>query len=143
MFTYGLLHGVRIGLLSEEEYGELADRAFQTLLDDFVTENEENGTLNFEGTVEVGSLSSNGTYEVSIISIFRGDKRTSLTGECFGSTTSASPLSRTTTEEAARFCWLRRSGSCGIRNEGDGDELRFDPGVPLVEVERQDVGKGN
>lgn len=58
MFTYGLL--------GEEEYRGLADRAFQSLVDDFVTENEADDALNLEGTVEVGSLSSNGTYNVSL-----------------------------------------------------------------------------
>lgn len=64
MFVYGLLHGIRVGLLPEDEYGELAEKSFQAMIEGFVTENED-GTLNFEETVEVGSLSSNGTYEVS------------------------------------------------------------------------------
>lgn len=73
MFTYGLLHGIRTGLITEADYGELADRAYQTMIDKFVTDNDD-GTLNFIETVEVGSLSSNGTYEVRYSHLsFRGD----------------------------------------------------------------------
>ncbi|KAL6868702.1 hypothetical protein ACO1O0_000018 [Amphichorda felina] len=64
MFVYGLLHGIKTGLISESEYGELGDKAFQAMIESVVSGNED-GTLNFEETVEVGSLSSNGTYEVS------------------------------------------------------------------------------
>lgn len=65
MFVYGLMHGIRTGLLEEEEYGQVADESWEYLMDEFVTKNDD-GTLNFIKTVEVGSLSSNGTYEVSI-----------------------------------------------------------------------------
>ncbi|KFH46269.1 hypothetical protein ACRE_029490 [Hapsidospora chrysogenum ATCC 11550] len=132
-------------LVARHDIGDPADRAFRSLVDGFVTENECVGTLSFEGTVEVGLLSSNGTYEVSLVSVFRGDKRIPPTDGDSGSTASASRLSRTTTEEAA--CGVSvccdRVGSSGIRNEGDGDEQRFDSGMPLVEVERRDVGQVN
>lgn len=64
MFTYGLLAGVREGWLDEAEFLGPASRAYEGLIDDFVTENA-NGTLTFEGTVQVGSLGSNATFEVS------------------------------------------------------------------------------
>lgn len=62
MFTYGLLHGIRTGLLTEEEYGSVATESYEELIAKFVTDNDD-GTINFIETVEVGSLSSNGTYE--------------------------------------------------------------------------------
>lgn len=65
MFTYGWLAGLREGWLDEKEYLGPATRAYQHLIDDFVTENK-NGTLTWEGTVQVGSLGSNATFEVSL-----------------------------------------------------------------------------
>ena len=64
MFVYELLHGMRTGLLPEAEYGELADRSFWAMMESFVSDKKD-GTLDLEETVEIGSLSSIGTYEVS------------------------------------------------------------------------------
>lgn len=64
MFTYGLLRGVRTGLIDAATYLEPAKKAYQALVDDFVVENDD-GTLDWEGTVLVGSLNSNATFEVS------------------------------------------------------------------------------
>jgi rhamnogalacturonyl hydrolase YesR len=64
MFTYGWLAGLREGWLDEAEYAGPATKAYEHLIEDFVTENA-NGTLTWEGTVEVGSLGSNATFEVS------------------------------------------------------------------------------
>jgi hypothetical protein len=50
--------------LDEAEYSVAATNAYKHLINDFVTENA-NGTLTWEGTVEVGSLGSNATFEVS------------------------------------------------------------------------------
>jgi rhamnogalacturonyl hydrolase YesR len=61
MFTYAYLKGIRLGLL-EEEYRETAVKAWDLLLDEFV-QYETNGTLSFTGTVSVGSLSGNASYE--------------------------------------------------------------------------------
>jgi rhamnogalacturonyl hydrolase YesR len=61
MFVYGFLKGVRTGLL-EEGYRTPASKAYELCLEKFVSKHE-NGTLSWEGTVEVGSLSSNGSYE--------------------------------------------------------------------------------
>ncbi|KAH9900450.1 cell wall glycosyl hydrolase YteR [Xylariomycetidae sp. FL2044] len=65
MFTLGFLRGIRAGLLDEAAYLAPAQRAYDLLLERFVVENDD-GTLNWEGTVEVGSLSSNGSYEYYI-----------------------------------------------------------------------------
>jgi len=64
MFTYGLLAGLREGWLDEAEYSVPAANAYKHLIDDFVTENA-NGTLTWEGTVEVGSLGSDASFKVS------------------------------------------------------------------------------
>ncbi|KAI1397350.1 glycoside hydrolase family 105 protein [Hypoxylon fuscum] len=75
MFTFGWLKGIGMGLISREEYLEPAQRAYQGLVDRFVSVND-NGTLNWEGTVQVGSLGSNATYEYYIsIPIVENDHR--------------------------------------------------------------------
>ncbi|KAF1939542.1 glycosyl hydrolase-like protein family 88 [Clathrospora elynae] len=61
MFTYAYLKGIRLGLL-EKEYRETAGKAWDLMLDEFV-QYEKNGTLSFTGTVSVGSLSGNASYE--------------------------------------------------------------------------------
>lgn len=63
MFTYGLLAGLREGWLDEAEYAVPAANAYKALIDDFVVENA-NGTLTWEGTVEVGSLGSDASFKV-------------------------------------------------------------------------------
>ncbi|KAL7626461.1 hypothetical protein AAE478_003233 [Parahypoxylon ruwenzoriense] len=65
MFTYGLLKGVNIDLLPAQEYLGLSQKAYRGLTERFVKGNED-GTLNWTGTVQVGSLGSNGTYEASL-----------------------------------------------------------------------------
>ena len=69
MFTYGWLKGINEGLLVDE-YLEVARKAYKAMIDLFVTENDD-GTLNWEGTVEVGSLGSNATFEVGLTSPVR------------------------------------------------------------------------
>ncbi|OTB07257.1 glycoside hydrolase family 105 protein [Hypoxylon sp. CI-4A] len=65
MFTFGWLKGIRLGFIDAEEYLEPALNAYHGLTERFVEANDD-GTLNWEGTVEVGSLNSNGTYEYYI-----------------------------------------------------------------------------
>ncbi|KAI1457801.1 glycoside hydrolase family 105 protein [Annulohypoxylon moriforme] len=65
MFAFGWLKGIRLGLIASDDYLEPALRAYHGLTERFVTVND-NGTLNWEGTVEVGSLGSNATYEYYI-----------------------------------------------------------------------------
>ncbi|KAF2739832.1 glycosyl hydrolase-like protein family 88 [Polyplosphaeria fusca] len=64
MFAYGYLKGARTGLL-ESGYRETAKKAYGLLVDRFV-KREENGTLSWEGTVLVGSLDKNASYEYYI-----------------------------------------------------------------------------
>ncbi|CAG8897279.1 unnamed protein product [Penicillium egyptiacum] len=62
MFTYGWLAGLRRGYIDERTYGRPAARAYNHLIDDFVTKHR-NGTLTWEGTVQVGSLNSDASFE--------------------------------------------------------------------------------
>ncbi|KAK3689712.1 putative cell wall glycosyl hydrolase YteR [Podospora appendiculata] len=64
MYTYGLLKGVRLGYLAEggKEYVGVAERAYQLMVDRFLAKNGTNGTLNWEGTVRVGSLDTTGDF---------------------------------------------------------------------------------
>ncbi|KAJ0310230.1 hypothetical protein Brms1b_008824 [Colletotrichum noveboracense] len=63
MFTFGWLKGLNLGYLSEADYLDVAKKAWNGMVDMFVTHNN-NGTINWEGTVMVGSLGSNATFEV-------------------------------------------------------------------------------
>lgn len=71
MFTYGFLKGMRMGYLARRDFQRMTTRAYGLLREEFVSRNA-NGTINFEGTVEVGSLSSNGSFEVSVPFLFSG-----------------------------------------------------------------------
>ncbi|KAJ5860941.1 uncharacterized protein N7529_008251 [Penicillium soppii] len=78
MFTYALYKGVRLGLLQDQNpqeppsrnpvahlranYTSVATRAYRTLVDRFVVENQD-GTLSYNGTVGVCSLNSTASYE--------------------------------------------------------------------------------
>ncbi|KAI1433604.1 cell wall glycosyl hydrolase YteR [Xylaria sp. CBS 124048] len=65
MFTYGFLKGIKLGLLDRSDYLEPAKKGYQLLVDRFLVYNKD-GTVDWEGTVLVGSLGSNGTYEYYI-----------------------------------------------------------------------------
>lgn len=66
MFTYGWLGGLKRGWLAEKDYRVPVTKAYAHLINNFVIENA-NGTLTWDGTVEVGSLGSNATFEVSML----------------------------------------------------------------------------
>ncbi|QRV76343.1 cell wall glycoside hydrolase YteR [Ceratobasidium sp. AG-Ba] len=65
MFVYSLLKGVRKGYLPKSNYVTASKKAYQYLVKTFVVP-DVNGTLSWNGTVSVGSLGSNGTYEYYI-----------------------------------------------------------------------------
>lgn len=110
MFVFAWLRGIRLGYLDSADYLEPAQKGYNLLIEDFVSENED-GTANWEGTVSVGSLSSNGSYEVgSAPDHFRYAYTNSR-----NSTTSASLSRLTTTRASDRSCWLRTSGRLGLR----------------------------
>ena len=64
MFTYGLLKGLRLKYISGTKYSDVAKKAYDNMVKTFVNTRSD-GTLNWEGTVSVGSLSSDASYEVS------------------------------------------------------------------------------
>ncbi|KAI8210724.1 hypothetical protein K4K52_011879 [Colletotrichum sp. SAR 10_76] len=61
LFTFALLKGTKLGLIPEQKFFPAAAKGYQKLTD-FVTENA-NGTVNWEGTVYVGSLNSDASFE--------------------------------------------------------------------------------
>ncbi|KAI1115105.1 cell wall glycosyl hydrolase YteR [Nemania sp. NC0429] len=62
MFVYGFLRGIKLGLLDKGGYLAAAQKGYDLLVDRFVVEKSD-GTVDWEGTVEVGSLSSDASYE--------------------------------------------------------------------------------
>jgi len=64
MFIYALLKGIRKGYLKKSTFFPVAEKAYKYLSDTFVKV-AANGTASWEGTVIVGSLSGNGSFEVS------------------------------------------------------------------------------
>lgn len=105
MFTVGWIRGINRGLLDSTTYGSVAETAYKSLIKTFVTENA-NGTINWEGTVEVGSLGSNATFEV------RDELAIACARENANSrsTTPASTSFKTTSAASARSSWPPRSG---------------------------------
>jgi len=69
MYVYGLLKGARNGLFSGDEEArdmiEVAKKGYKLMVDKFVARNGTGGTLNWEGTVRVGSLDGNGDFKAS------------------------------------------------------------------------------
>ncbi|KAK2020420.1 glycosyl hydrolase-like protein family 88 [Colletotrichum zoysiae] len=61
MFAYGLLRGARDGLL-EERYKGVGLRAYDLLTSHFIR-HDKDGNISFLGTVQVGSLNSNASFE--------------------------------------------------------------------------------
>ncbi|ORY68523.1 unsaturated rhamnogalacturonan hydrolase [Pseudomassariella vexata] len=62
MFTTGMLQGIRLGFIAEDEYLAPAQKAYALMTEKYVVEKTD-GTLDWEGTVSVGSLKGNATYE--------------------------------------------------------------------------------
>jgi rhamnogalacturonyl hydrolase YesR len=64
MFVYSLLKGVRKGYLPKRRgFTEVAEKAYEYMVDKFLVEKSD-GTVDWEGTVEVGSLGGTGDYDV-------------------------------------------------------------------------------
>ncbi|KAH7152144.1 glycosyl hydrolase [Dactylonectria estremocensis] len=75
MFAFGLIRGINQGILDKKTYASAAKTAYKSLVKDFITSNDD-GTINFEGTVEVGSLGSNATFTYySSIGVVQNDLR--------------------------------------------------------------------
>jgi rhamnogalacturonyl hydrolase YesR len=70
MFTTSFVKAIRLGYIDSATYLEIAQKAYGLMTTKFVAQNGTNLTLNWKGTVSVGSLGSNGTYEVSLFCVF-------------------------------------------------------------------------
>lgn len=112
MFTYGLLKGVKMGLLDEATYLAPAKKAYEYLAETFVVEADD-GFLDWEGTVEVGSLNSDATFEVWLfffLCLFSPHYLFALHCCCadlFRSTTHPLSYRRTTSRALVRSCGRR------------------------------------
>ncbi|KAF7197592.1 Unsaturated rhamnogalacturonyl hydrolase YteR [Pseudocercospora fuligena] len=69
MFVYALLKGIRLGHLERERFLKPALQGYEIMTSTFARERESDGALVYEWTVQTGSLSSNGTFEVSIMTL--------------------------------------------------------------------------
>jgi rhamnogalacturonyl hydrolase YesR len=69
MFVYALLKGIRLGYIHHSSYFGTAEKAYKYIVKAFVV-HESNGTLGWTGTVQVGSLSGKGDYDVRDFSRF-------------------------------------------------------------------------
>ena len=65
MFVYGLLKGARLGYLEDKKYLDAALSGYEVMTETFAEKRKGDGALVWEWTVQTGSLSSNGTFEVS------------------------------------------------------------------------------
>ncbi|GJD04268.1 cell wall glycosyl hydrolase YteR [Colletotrichum higginsianum] len=74
MFAYGLLRGVRDGFLAAK-YRDVGLRAYRLLTRDFIRDDGD-GNVSFLGTVRVGSLNSNASFEYYVsIPVVENDAR--------------------------------------------------------------------
>jgi len=64
MFVYGLFKSLRHGYISGEQYEAAATSGYELMTSTFAHPRESDGSLAWRWTVQTGSLSSNGTFEV-------------------------------------------------------------------------------
>lgn len=64
MFVYGLLKAVRLGYVDGKKYLKSALDGYKLMTETFAAPRKPGGALTWEWTVQTGSLSSNGTFEV-------------------------------------------------------------------------------
>lgn len=67
MFVYGLFKALRLGYISGEQYKAAATSGWDLMTGTFAERREPDGALVWGWTVQTGSLSSNGTFEVSLL----------------------------------------------------------------------------
>lgn len=70
MFVYGLFKGLRLGYISGDQYEAAATSGWDLMIGTFAEKREPDGALLWGWTVQTGSLSSNGTFEVSPLADF-------------------------------------------------------------------------
>jgi rhamnogalacturonyl hydrolase YesR len=66
MFVYALFKSLRLGYISGPQYDAAALSGYDLMTSTFLNKNSHDGSLAWEWTAQTGSLSSNGTFEVSI-----------------------------------------------------------------------------
>lgn len=66
MFVYGLFKSLRHGYISGEKYEAAAMSGYELMTGSFAQPKESDGSLGWKWTVQTGSLSSNGTFEVCL-----------------------------------------------------------------------------
>lgn len=109
MFVAGLLKALRHGYIEGEKYLKAALDGYELMTDTFAQPRPHDGSLSYEWTVQTGSLSSNGTFEVSHIS---GSIELSSSWLTYGSSIMlACRYSRMISREWRRFCSLAMSTS--------------------------------
>lgn len=81
MFVYGLFKALRLGYISGEQYEAAATSGWDLMTGTFAERREPDGALMWGWTVQTGSLSSNGTFEVSILLLSHGPHERLLTNE--------------------------------------------------------------
>lgn len=73
MFIYGILKSLRLGYISGKKYERVASSAYDLMVDTFAVSSKSDNILNLDWTVQTGSLSSNGTFEVCFTLFFFWD----------------------------------------------------------------------
>lgn len=67
MLVNGLFKALRMGYITGDKYLQVALDGYELMTDTFAVPNAQDGSLAYEWTVQTGSLSSNGTFEVSLL----------------------------------------------------------------------------
>lgn len=68
MFVYGILKALRLGYVKGKQYERVAESGYELMVETFAVASKSDNILNLDWTVQTGSLSSNGTFEVSSFS---------------------------------------------------------------------------
>jgi len=74
MFVYGLLKALRLGYISGKKYERSALQGYELMTETFAVSSKSDNILNLDWTVQTGSLSSNGTFEVRTTLVLRSRK---------------------------------------------------------------------
>lgn len=67
MFVAGLMKALRLGFIEGQQYRRSALAGLDLMTSTFARPRGSDGALTYQWTVQTGSLSSNGTFEVSLV----------------------------------------------------------------------------
>ena len=93
MFTYAYLKGIRLGLLDKETYLPIAKKAYQGMLDNFITENPDGSINIIQSCASAGLGPASDLSRTGTINYYLCGKDTGITqneGKAIGSFTLAS-----------------------------------------------------